>query len=420
MVSFLVVMLFMGSIIVGTNLIVTRRQVHRVLEAIVEQDGNLPAPASTTEEVTEAETDEDEPFLPDSRRFSLNDIFSADMSTTAPEFRYSTRYFAVLYDEDGNMESVKTNHIAAVAADEAKQYGELAIRKHFSFGSYGHYYYLVTDRIGGNGTIVIYLDSTSVITTNTRLIFTGLLLVFIGFILTSILVRYFSYRIIQPEIRNAEIQNRFITNASHELKTPLAVIKANTEVEQMLTGENEWNQSTMRQIDRLTGLIANLVMISRSQESRQDIERITIDAAKAVRETAETFRPVAEQAGKKLEVEVPEHLQMIADESQIRQLTSLLVDNAIKYCDDGGAVKVAISRRPRFVTLAVSNHYAEGKDVDYSRFFERFYRQDTSHNVDKGGYGIGLSIAESLVEQYHGTIDASWKDDIITFTCTLR
>lgn len=113
---------------------------------------------------------------------------------------------------------------------------------------------------------------------------------------------------------------------------------------------------------------------------------------------------------------------MMANESQIRQLSSLLIDNAIKYCDDGGTIRVTLTQKGRSpVRLDVSNNYAKGGDVDYARFFERFYRQDKSHNIEKGGYGIGLSIAQAIVEQYKGSsIDAAWKDGIITFTCLLK
>ena len=200
------------------------------------------------------------------------------------------------------------------------------------------------------------------------------------------------------------------------------MIRANTEVEQMINGENEWNQSTMRQVDRMTGLIQNLVMVSRAQEKENNSERKKINVSAALQETSDTFLPVAVQNGKKLEKEIQENVMMMANESQIRQLSSLLIDNAIKYCDDGGTIRVTLTQKGRSpVRLDVSNNYAKGGDVDYARFFERFYRQDKSHNIEKGGYGIGLSIAQAIVEQYKGSsIDAAWKDGIITFTCLLK
>jgi signal transduction histidine kinase len=112
---------------------------------------------------------------------------------------------------------------------------------------------------------------------------------------------------------------------------------------------------------------------------------------------------------------------MQAAGGQIRQLVTLFVDNAIKYCDPGGQIQVRVSKakRGRATILEFSNDYAKGKDVDYTRFFDRFYRADESHNTDRGGYGIGLSIAESIVEQYHGIASVDWKDGRIIFTCRL-
>jgi signal transduction histidine kinase len=230
-----------------------------------------------------------------------------------------------------------------------------------------------------------------------------------------------------------EQQKQFITNASHELKTPLAVIKANTEMQEMMDGESEWSQSTLRQVDRMTGLIGNLVQIARAQEMT-DGELAPTDIAAAVSETADSFAPVAASDGKKLEKESPDSLVTKCSDSSMRQLTSLLIDNAIKYCDDGGTIKVELTRSRRGAVLTVSNDYAEGANVDYTRFFERFYRQDEAHTIlagtvagssegssgertGKSGYGIGLSIAESLVKSMKGSIDVSWDKGRILFTC---
>ena len=111
---------------------------------------------------------------------------------------------------------------------------------------------------------------------------------------------------------------------------------------------------------------------------------------------------------------------MEAEPNQISQLTALLVDNAIKYCDDGGEITVELSQKGRYIRLIVSNSYAEGANQDYRRFFDRFYREDEAHTQGRGGYGIGLSIAEGLMEQYRGSIDVSWKDGVISFTCTFK
>ena len=129
---------------------------------------------------------------------------------------------------------------------------------------------------------------------------------------------------------------------------------------------------------------------------------------------------VAKQNGKSLTKEIPDGVHMVASESQIQQLVTLFVDNAIKYCDDGGEIKVSVHQKGKGVKIAGSNNYSAGKDVDYTRFLDRFYREDQSHNIDKGGFGIGLSIADSIVRQYRGKLDVGYQDGVIEFSATLK
>ena len=430
MVSFVAVMLAMGGIIYLTNLAVTRHEIRKVMNYIVRNEGRLPGSVYETEMVPDEDkpdADKSDADKPDADKWSdqvfdlsWSDYFGwRDEAAESPEFLYSTRYFAVRFDQDERVTDVVTSRIAAFSDEQAEEYARSALHRFWRFGSYGVYYYLVSNLSDG-GKMVVYLDSSNQVLTSNRLLITILSLVALGIIIMFFLVRYFSYRIVQPEIRNAEKQKQFLTNASHELKTPLSVIRANTELDMMLNGENEWNQSTMRQVDRMTGLIQNLVLISRAAEQEDGSERTMTDLSAAVEETVDTFSPIAMQENKALKKSIHPGIKMEADGSQIRQLASLLTDNAIKYCDEAGTIEVSLTQRGKTVRLVVSNTYAAGGDVDYSRFFERFYRQDEAHDTEKGGYGIGLSIAESIVEQYNGTIDAAWKDGIITFTCLLK
>ena len=223
--------------------------------------------------------------------------------------------------------------------------------------------------------------------------FTSITLLAMGLIITWIVVRAISLRAIAPEIRAAELQKRFITDASHELKTPLAVIKANTEMEEIISGETEWTQSTLRQVDRMNGLIKDLVTISKSQE-REKSELSDVDISAVVKEAVDTFASVAKRDEKELANNIDDNVHMLCSGEDIRQLTALLVDNAIKYCDEKGSITVNLSQKSKKVKLTVSNTYKDGANVDYDKFFERFYREDKSRNIDKGGYGIGLSIAQ--------------------------
>ncbi len=453
MVSMTIVMFFMGGLIYATNLVVSRNEIRETMKYIVRKEGSIQeaeviytAPQTDenrntqkTQEQQDTQQNLQKQYLKekldkinqniqigtyDVGRF-LGDIFAAgnrDEGDVEDDV-YSTRYFAILYDSGGEVESIITNHISYLSESDAKVLGDYARSRFLSFDQYGQYYYMCA-RLGEDRSIVVYLDSTNEINSTSRLLYSALLLIIFGIGITFLMVRILSSRAIAPEIRNAELQKQFITNASHELKTPLAVIKANTEMEEILNGESEWTQSTLRQVDRLNGLIQNLVMITRAQEHETE-ERIVINVAQSIADTAKAYEPVAAQEDKSLEMQLPESLTMKAVESEIRQLATLLIDNAIKYCDEKGTIQVSAGQKGREIWLVVSNSYAEGASVDYSRFFERFYRQEEAHTIDtektaKGGYGIGLSIAENLVRKYNGSIAASWKDGVIYFTCTLR
>ncbi|MCR4764316.1 MAG: GHKL domain-containing protein [Lachnospiraceae bacterium] len=428
MLSFVLVMILMGTFIFLFNLCFSRAEIRRVLHYIAENDGVIPEtdPYSPAEDGQEFHNpafryDPDGNFAPGDIRGALDNLFQIGRGYDSPEYFYTIRYFAVLYDENQAVDEVIVNHIASVDGDKAVKLADNAKKRFFRFGSFGNYYYLNTKRPEG-GRIVIYMDSRNQIYANNRILLIAMIFLFMGSIITFLVIRALSGHVIKPEIRNAERQKQFMTNASHELKTPLSVIRANTELLEMSNGENEWTQATMRQIDRLEGLIENLVMITRAQEQDAKKEQSVVDVSKSVRETAEAFRSMASQDKKELLIETPDGIRLRAAESDVRQLTSLLVDNAIKYCDEGGTIRVVLARTGRIgkgMRLTVENSFADGKDVDCDRFFDRFYRADESHNTEKGGYGIGLSIAEQIVKNYHGSIKASWADGTIRFECQL-
>ena len=433
------VMLIMGGFIYLFGTITIRNEAQQIMRYIAENDGDLPKPdaiQNNDEESQGSDTDsgdEHDNSFTETMEWSLQSIFGVgDFFGETPDSYYTTRYFAVLFDESETVSLIKTSHIAYIEEEQAEEYARIALDRPFHFGNFGRYYYYCADRESG-GTIVVYLDRTEQLSLMRRVLISVLSILGFGTFLSFFIMRLLSKGFVRTEVENVEKQKQFITNASHELKTPLAVIKANTEMQEMMDGESEWSQSTLRQVDRMTGLIGNLVQIARAQEMT-DGELAPTDIAAAVSETADSFAPVAASDGKKLEKEIPDSLVIKSSDSSMRQLTSLLVDNAIKYCDDGGTIKVELTRSRRGAVLTVSNDYAEGANVDYTRFFERFYRQDEAHTISAGtvtgssegssgertgksGYGIGLSIAESLVKSMKGSIDVSWDKGRILFTC---
>ncbi len=399
MASFLMVILFVGILINIVTYLVTQREVSWSLEQLARQQAAV-----------EEAYDEMYPF-PDMPSFI--EVFS-------PSFQHNT-FYILSYDQEGNESAIYTSR--------ANSYSETVIRENAAEimdrkapeGRHGMFYYRRTIDEEGFTTLVI-MDSSYVIFMRMRLLYASAAVGAVSVLAALLLVIRLSEKMILPEIENSRRQLQFLTNISHELKTPLAVIRSNAEIEELKKGESEWMKSTIRQVDRMSGLIKNLVMITKTREMEESLSAISVNISNIVSETAQEYSAMAESTEKTLLQRIEADIEQPADESGLRQLIVILLDNAVKYCDTGGEILVSLEqlkRRKNHVRLIVSNTYAEGGQIDYTRFFDRFYRKDASHNIDTGGYGIGLSIAQSLCGQLRGGISAQWQDGVISFICDI-
>lgn len=405
MASFIAVILFTGGMSALASQHSIRIQASHMLDLIIQNNGTLPDPGSKA------------------RQMRATDLFDGIFTETA----YAARYFSVVYDKHGKVESVNVSRVATVDEREAMRYADEALESYeksltvslLDLGVADTFYYRVAHLEDGT-TMVAYLDCSFQMQVNREVGWNTMLICLFSLAGSFLLVLVLSKRAIRPEIENTRKQKQFITNASHELKTPLSVIRANTEVIEMLQGESEWTRSTMSQVDRMDGLVQNLVMIARSAETEDRAVLSEIDVSQVIMDSVDPFRAVARQEDKELLCNVVPNVRMVAEASAIQQLCTLLVDNAIKYCDEKGTVEVDLSQPRRGkITLVVKNSFAQGKKAEFNRYFERFYRDDEAHS-DEGGYGIGLSVAESICTRYGGTIRANWKGGMAVFICQLR
>lgn len=169
----------------------------------------------------------------------------------------------------------------------------------------------------------------------------------------------------------------------------------------------------MRQVKRLNSLVSELVTLSRLDE-KDEIVLNDVNATEIVKEQADAFEEVLTTQGKKFERSIDDGVVVKAEQRSVQELCSILLDNAAKYCDDGGCVKIELNGGKN-AKICVSNDYAAGEGVDYMRFFDRFYREDESHNSKKSGFGIGLSIAQEIARRLGTKIQVSYKDKRISF-----
>lgn len=337
---------------------------------------------------------------------------------------YQYRYFSVVYNEDKTLYSSNLDHLSNLSKEQALSYANKVIKDSRSSGVFKvgsqFYSYQITQDSKTKRYLLVVLDSTNYLESRNEFFWLSIQLCFYSFIFFVLVVSGFSNFAIRPYIKNYENQKRFITNAGHELKTPLAIISANTELQELMTGENEWTESTKDQVKRLSNLINQMVVLARLEE-QPDVTLVDVNFSEVVKKVAGNFKSVIDKAGKKYEIKLQEDIHVKATEDELYELVSILIDNACKYCDEDGQIFVTLTKakRGKRARLTVANSYADGKNVDYSRFFDRFYREDESHNQKQPGYGIGLSMAESLVRIFKGRIWVSYKKGLIGFTVLL-
>ena len=238
-------------------------------------------------------------------------------------------------------------------------------------------------------------------------------------LLVFLLVVLLSRRAIDPVVRSAEQQKQFITDASHELKTPITVIATSLKVLEMETGRQKWIDKAMAQTEKLTSLVNSLVTLSRMDEEDSPLKMEDFPVSDAVSETAESFRELAESKGHALTLAIAPGLTYRGDEYAVRQLVSILLDNAVKYAAEGSGISVSLEKARHGVVLLTSNGCAGQDGLDTGKLFDRFYRSDASRSSGSG-FGIGLSIARSIAEGHHGSIRAQFDGERIEFVAELR
>ena len=218
------------------------------------------------------------------------------------------------------------------------------------------------------------------------------------------MVVLFSKRAVKPVAESYERQKQFVTDANHELKTPLTLIRANLDILESETGPNEWPSDIREETALMSQLVGRLVTLARMDEENSQLEMQPFDLAEAVCDTASVFVAAAENSGKELAVQAPAHWDYTGNEAAIRQLVSILLDNAVKYCDPGGNIQVQLCPGKHPI-LTVDNTCAGVGDLPLSRLFDRFYRADPARTYGSG-FGIGLSIAKGLAERHHRELTA--------------
>ncbi|MBQ4232291.1 MAG: GHKL domain-containing protein [Lachnospiraceae bacterium] len=326
------------------------------------------------------------------------------------ESRFENRYFYVSIETNEQGSESKTTivnmdveHIS-LSEDEVEELTDEVFSLNKHRGTISNYrYFMTTD---DNITNIYFIDITSAMQGFMSFLYISLAIAFVSMILVIVISRIVARPVMSPMIDSMEQQKRFITDASHEIKTPLAIISANTDVLELMHGKNEWTESIKNQTVQLDSLIKQLLMLDRLDSVNADEAMVEMNMSEKISEAVKAFDTLAKSKGKTLTYDIEEGVIINGEPNAIAQLASVLIENAIKYATDGSNIEVELRKDGKRAVFSVVN---EGEPIDeeeLSKLFRRFYRTDTSRTRKTGGFGIGLSIAKSIVDAHKGEIEA--------------
>lgn len=371
-----------------------------------------------TDEILSVLTENEGRFPNMGKKPGMNKMDKKMKEGMSPETPYETRYFTVFFDNKGNVSAADTGFVAAISTDDAMDLAKEAYENSRVSKFIGNYKYKKANFNGG--TMVVFIDCSRDLDTVHSFVITSIVMGTIGMILVFILVVILSKIVVKPMAESYDKQKRFITDASHEIKTPLSIISANTDIVEMENGESQWTKSIRHQVERMTSLTNSLVSLARMDEGINVMNMKDFSLSDAVFEEAEYFKSISQSNGKSLHINIEENISYKGDEKILRQLVCILLDNAMKYSNDEGNIEISLKKKGRRSELCVSNSVEKIKKGNHDIFFNRFYRGDSSRNSKTGGYGIGLSMAESIVKNHKGSIISVSPDSkTIKFICTL-
>ena len=323
----------------------------------------------------------------------------------------SAVFFVVRLDESGKAVYADVSKIASVTEAEAEEYAEGVYGS--SEGREGRFKYRVTQSRDGRGSTAVFLDVSE--DSRSSLIIAVLSLLagaacWLGALLVVVLL---SRRATQPIAKSMERQKQFITDAGHEIKTPLAIIRANADALELHEGENRWSRNIQRQTERMDELVKRLLMLARLDEASEQAqmqERTRYSLSETVTETAEQYREPAEAAGLGLCVQAEPGIELEGIPEAAAELVDILMDNAVKYAEPGTEIEVELSREGGRAVLKVRNRCTQ-PPRDPERLFDRFYREDSARTQSAGGTGLGLSIARAIAESQDAALNAKMTEE---------
>ncbi len=396
-----VLLLVLVLAINGLNLYFTNQQENIVLETLVNADGNF-------------------------RQMNLREPPPADSPMMAPLFPQpnmdqmrSQRFFIVRLDPDGSVSEINLDQIFSVSEEQAEKFARTIFTKQSESGKIDRFRYKAVR--SDDGIDIFFVDNSRQRENLLLIGFVSTVIAAASWLLVLIFVILISGKVVQPILEGYEKQKRFITDAEHELKTPLAIIQTNNDAMTLIHGENKYNKNIKSQVIRLSKLTADLLMLARFDEGIV-LPQESINISTLTAEVLPSYRDTAEALGFTFTSRITPDLMIKANPESVTKLITILLDNAVKYCKEGGEIRLEIMKDGNHIVIREENSCDQPENKDAEQLFERFYRGDAARTQqnNESGYGIGLSIARMICENLGGSLKAEYIDpDKIRFTAVL-
>ena len=330
-----------------------------------------------------------------------------------PFYRLST-FYSVAFSKDGEALKINNGNNELQSEESLLNTASAILEKGRKSGKSGNMTYIVEER--EDYTLVAMIDGTISDKNQETLIKQMLIIGAAALAVLFVLSVFIARRIVKPLEENDKRQKRFVSDAGHELKTPIAVISANSELLKREIGESEWLDNIDYENTRMSDLVKQLLVLSHAESG--DLPKETLDFSKLVDGEALPFERLAFEKGKRIDSDIEQGLFVEGNPNQLRQLVSILLDNALEH-GTGDVIELSLHRERHIARLTVSNDSAEMSEEKLSRLFERFYRADEARSADGSHYGLGLSIAKAVAEAHGGEIRAQYGDGKIHVTVSL-
>ena len=332
----------------------------------------------------------------------------------------SVAYFSITFDSDGIVIRTYMTGIASITQDEAVAMAQKVFETKSVSGTEGNYKYKGYTDNDFSGITYVFLNTDYYKSGILRVVALSVLAGVACWLCMLLLIFFLSEKFINPIAENLEKQKDFITDAGHEIKTPIAIIQANTEAMELFNGENKWSRNIKEQTVRLTSLVSNLLTLSKASDTYEKPVVYDVDLTEVVNRNVEMFKESAAVKGKLLNFEMTAGIMVKGDKEQFSRIVSLLLDNAIKYAPPMSEIDIEIVPDIKNVVFKVTNDCEELPACEPERLFDRFYRPDSSHNSSTGGNGIGLATVKAIAQQYDAQASCIYSEDRITFRVSFK